>query len=158
MSKIEYGVIYGDSGNFGPSLPFAASQEFLAKSGRFITFNAVTGYCEAAGDGENEIVGSTPSTLTTSAVAGDTKLPVDMDLQKIHEVPVRITAAFDADTFRKTYLFKTADLYVDADGIQHVDLDTTAADDVFYIVGYNVENQTALVKINSNKLGQSGIA
>lgn len=155
MKSINLSAINDHKRNFTPGdFPMAASQVFPAVSGKFVYNNS--GAITAAANGQDEIIGAVEFVGTTSSTAGGTRLPIDRSCETIYEVPAYLTSARATltETVVNALIGKTCDIKV-ASNVQYADIGA-ATDDVLLIVGWNPLNNTLLVTMNANELGQQG--
>jgi len=153
MSKPVYGVIkFGDKRQFGPEVPFAASQVLYANSGRFVYNNS--GVWTACANGANNVQGFTEFIGTTSSTSGGTKAAVDQSCDVWYEMPVYKTTAFTQANL-DSYIGKSCDLYVST--YQYADVQSTTTDFVFKIMGGSVAHQTIYVTIRPEIQATGGV-
>lgn len=154
-NKNKYGVVQG-SPIFSTTGKFGASDVLSAKSGRYVVYDVSETYFRAVNNGENKITGYVEESLTCSATAGNTVLPVALNVADfVCELPYSFdgaTATLTQATL-DTIIGKLIDIYV-ASNIQYADNRTTVADSILRIVGGSVENNTLYVTVVDSAINQ----
>lgn len=151
---LKYGTFDGKDDVIVVSGAFKASQKLPAKSGRFVIYDTSEAYWIPADDNAAAIGGYVEQSLTTSATAGGTVLPIIDPKGRIFELPYAATgaAATLTATVLKTLIGKFIDLYVDGDGIQYAD--NAANQAILRVEGGNVDNNTLYVSIKDSVVTQ----
>ncbi len=150
MSVVKYGQIIGPIVN--QEFPLAASQIFKHRGGAIMQLNS-SGHVLIAPAGVTDLIGcAVTGEWTSSAVAGEDKIVVNMSLDAVFEMPID-TARTAAELI--ALVGKFCDIIVTSD-IQYADYDAQS-DNIIQIVGYNyygagLGQQSVLVKLVSQNL------
>ena len=160
MAKQRYGIIKnGHLATYTDPVRIGASEVFPAQSGRFV-MKTGDDFDIATTAGGTRAIGAIEWTGTAQATDGFTTAPVQTSPDVWYELP-----ATNDGTTRQTLTqaailalrFDTCDVALDANGIQYAHTGA-ADDDVFIIVGGDVDENTLYVKMNPNEQGVASVA
>lgn len=155
MADLKYGIRSGTP-NYTHLAPFKASEVLSAKSGRLVLYDISDAYWRLVANGEAVVGGYVDHSLTCSATAGQTKLPIATNVdQLVFEMPYAYNgaAATLTSAVLETIVGKLIDIYV-ASNIQYADNRDSVSDSVLEVVGGDVNANTLYVKVVASKQNQ----
>lgn len=155
MADLKFGTCDGKENITFTEGAFGSSQVLPSKSGRFVVKASGASIWTAAADNAVKLGGYLEESLTTSAISGETKLPV-IDLRgRTFELPYAAAgaAATLTEVVGITIIKKLIPLYVDGNSNQYAN--NAAGGGILRIEAFSVANNTLKVSVIDSAISET---